>query len=47
MANVELKKEVKGYNTLNSGVIFVPARFVGARAKVLIEIDDQEEGQEA
>lgn len=30
-------KEVKGYNTMNSGVIFIPKRYVGFWAHVIIK----------
>lgn len=43
MVVIELKKEVKGYNSLNSGVIFVPHRFVGAQAIIRIEVGDDKE----
>jgi len=29
-------KEIKGYNSFNSGIIFVPVKFIGCKADLII-----------
>ena len=36
-------KKVRGYNSLNSGCIFIPAKYVGLVAEVRIKIEKEED----
>jgi len=42
---VELNKtfEVKGYNSFHSGIIFVPNKYIGLKAKVIIVYPSENE----